>query len=106
MLGVLPLRRPPPGWLRFQATIGSDPFCVSNCRFRIADCEEKQQNENRKHKTSAEDSGLYSALMEGCCSVRCLNASAGESPNRATFDLDTPQSYFSEMINVTENAVR
>jgi len=44
--------------------------------------------------------------MEGCCSVRCLNASAGESPNRATFDLDTPQSYFSEMINVTENAVR
>ena len=38
------------------------------------------------------------------CAV--LAVSAVQSANRATFDLDTPQPYFSAMINVTENAVR
>src|ERR1051325_6768381 len=39
---VAPRLRPlPPGWPRFLITIGSGSSSISNCRFQIADCEEK-----------------------------------------------------------------
>ena len=41
--GAPRLRPLPPGWPRFLITIGSGSFSISNCRFQIADCEEKRQ---------------------------------------------------------------
>jgi hypothetical protein len=47
MLDVPRLRQPLPGWPRFLKANESDPFSISDCKLRIADCEKKQLKEIR-----------------------------------------------------------
>src|SRR2546429_6559566 len=76
MPGALLLRRPPPGWPQSQEANECGSFCIGDCRFQIADCEEKRMRGTARRAMAT--------------SLTCGRRSR----------------IFLQMINVTENAVR